>query len=127
MAPPSPLPTYVYKIIPSAPPSPIPESYPLSDLDRQDGFVHLSTSWQVPITSSLFFADFISFHILKIRAANFPPDSIKWDEVEGANGGCPHLYGNFGARDVVDSKEFVRRADEGQTWKQVFEGETWLE
>ncbi|KAK3988335.1 hypothetical protein QBC44DRAFT_104226 [Cladorrhinum sp. PSN332] len=124
MAPPSPLPSYVYKIIPSAPPSPIPESYPLSDLDKQDGFVHLSTSWQVPITSSLFFTNFTSFHILKLRLANFPADSVKWDEVEGTNG-CPHLYGNFGVEDVVDSRGFVR--GENQTWKDVFEGESWLE
>lgn len=40
-------PTYAYKIIPTAPPSPIPEEYPLSELDRTDGFVHLSTASQV--------------------------------------------------------------------------------
>lgn len=45
--PPSPLPEFVYKITPEAPPSPIPDSYPLSELDQKDGFVHLSTSWQV--------------------------------------------------------------------------------
>lgn len=45
--PPSPLPEFVYKITLEAPPSPIPESYPLSELDQKDGFVHLSTSWQV--------------------------------------------------------------------------------
>jgi len=38
----------VYKIVPSAPPDPLPaEEYPLSELDRKDGFVHLSTAWQV--------------------------------------------------------------------------------
>jgi len=46
-APPSPLPEFVYKITPTPPPDPIPEAYPLSDLDRTDGFVHLSTAWQV--------------------------------------------------------------------------------
>jgi hypothetical protein len=46
-APPDPLPEFVYKITPTAPPDPIPEAYPLSDLDRQDGFVHLSTAKQV--------------------------------------------------------------------------------
>jgi uncharacterized protein (DUF952 family) len=45
--------------------------------------------------------------------------------VEGTNG-CPHLYGNFGAKDVVSVREF-RRA-EGQTWKEALEGEkAWLE
>lgn len=98
----------------------------MTTLNNTLHFLLSSCLKKVPITSSLFFADFTSFHILKIRLANFPADSVKWDEVEGANGGCPHLYGNFGAEDVVDSREFVRAA-EGQTWKDVFEGETWLE
>ena len=46
LPPPSPLPEFVYKITPTSPPDPIPEQYPLSELDRQDGFVHLSASWQ---------------------------------------------------------------------------------
>ncbi len=46
LPPPSPLPDFVYKITPTSPPDPIPEQYPLSELDRQDGFVHLSASWQ---------------------------------------------------------------------------------
>jgi hypothetical protein len=29
--------------------------------------------------------------------------------------GCPHLYGNFGADDVEDTKEFSRSASE--SWK----------
>ncbi|KAH6845152.1 hypothetical protein B0I37DRAFT_379311 [Chaetomium sp. MPI-CAGE-AT-0009] len=123
--PPSPLPEFVYKIVPSAPPNPIPEQYPLSDLDRQDGFVHLSTSWQIPITSDLFFKDSPSFYLLKLRLANFDASSVKWDEVDGTNG-CPHLYGNFGTQDVVAVREF--RRGEGQSWKDVFEAEGgWLE
>lgn len=41
------LPKYVYKIVDEAPPSPIPDPFPPSELDKQDGFIHLSTSWQV--------------------------------------------------------------------------------
>lgn len=54
--PPSPLPEFVYKIITDPPPSPIPAEYPLSDLDAQDGFIHLSTAWQVnrPLSRPLF-------------------------------------------------------------------------
>ena len=40
-------PDFVYKIVPSAPPTPIPSQYPLSELDQKDGFVHLSTGTQV--------------------------------------------------------------------------------
>lgn len=50
---PSPLPKFVYKIVPSAPPSPIPDEYPLSDLDKADGFVHLSTADQVSLARPL--------------------------------------------------------------------------
>lgn len=126
LPPPSPLPDFVYKIIPTAPPSPLPSPYPLSDLDQQDGFVHLSAAWQVPITADLFFGNAQSLHLLKLRLANFDAASVKWDEVDGTNG-CPHLYGNFGARDVVAVREF-RRGGEGQSWKEVFEGDGgWLE
>ncbi|KAK0616102.1 hypothetical protein B0T17DRAFT_510644 [Bombardia bombarda] len=118
----SPLPEYVYKITPDAPPDPIPEAYPFSDLDRQDGFVHLSTAWQctapitlIPITADLFFKSTPAFYIIKLRRSNFAPESIKWDEVPG--GGCPHLYGNFGAKDVVGVKQF-QRGD--QSWKEEF-------
>ncbi len=149
LPPPSPLPEFVYKITPTSPPDPIPEQYPLSELDRQDGFVHLSTSWQarlrtipylntqplltktlarpnkqVPITADLFFGDAPSFYLLKLRLAGLG-GVVRWDEVDGTNG-CPHLYGNFGARDVVAVREF--RRGEGRSWREVLEGEeAWLE
>ncbi|CCF46097.1 hypothetical protein CH063_14959, partial [Colletotrichum higginsianum] len=44
---PAQMPQYLYKIVPEAPPSPLPAEYPLSDLDRNDGFIHLSTADQV--------------------------------------------------------------------------------
>ncbi|KAK1776899.1 hypothetical protein QBC45DRAFT_487809 [Copromyces sp. CBS 386.78] len=124
--PPSPLPEFVYKITPEVPPSPIPESYPLSELDQKDGFVHLSTSWQIPTTADLFFTTTPSFYLLKLRLSNFDQASVKWDEVEDTNG-CPHLYGNFGGKDVVDVKEFRRGED--KTWGEVFkkeEAKAWL-
>lgn len=39
-------PKYIYKIASSAPPDPIPTVYPLSELDKKDGFIHLSTAAQ---------------------------------------------------------------------------------
>lgn len=80
---------------------------------------------QVPITADLFFKDTPAFYILKLRLANFPAGSVRWDEVDGTNG-CPHLYGNFGAADVVAVREF-RRGD-GRSWRETLEGErAWLE
>lgn len=67
--PPFPLPEFVYKIITDPPPSPIPAEYPLSDLDAQDGFIHLSTAWQVnrPLSRPLF------LFILPSLAPQSPP------------------------------------------------------
>jgi uncharacterized protein (DUF952 family) len=48
MAAPVPLPKYIYKIVP-ADPQPVPGALPLSDLDRNDGFLHLSTAEQVRV------------------------------------------------------------------------------
>lgn len=45
------LPKFVYKIIPTAPPEPLPTEYPLSELDQTDGFVHMSTAEQVQLLS----------------------------------------------------------------------------
>jgi hypothetical protein len=53
---------------------------------------------------------------MKVRLARFAPETIKWDEVPDSNG-CPHLYGNFGAEDVVAVKKFERL--EGQTWTEA--------
>jgi uncharacterized protein (DUF952 family) len=42
-----PSPKYVYKIVPEAPPEPLPEQYAISALDEKDGFIHLSSASQV--------------------------------------------------------------------------------
>ncbi|KAI1824297.1 hypothetical protein F4861DRAFT_539179 [Xylaria intraflava] len=110
MAPPVPLPKYVYKIVPAAPPSPIPAQYPLSELDQNDGFVHLSTATQIPDTADLFFTGAKTLWVLKVR---FRPEfhGVTTWEVSG----CPHLYGNFGAEEVEGTKAFSR--SEGESWK----------
>ncbi|KAI0009868.1 hypothetical protein F4779DRAFT_339815 [Xylariaceae sp. FL0662B] len=117
---PSPLPAFVYKIVPTAPPTPLPAEYPPSDLDQKDGFIHLSTGTQIPLTADLFFAEDTSLWVLKIRFAEKFHAATTW-EVEG----CPHLYGNFGAQDVDGVKEFSRA--EGESWKEVMKKESgWL-
>ncbi|KAJ8108201.1 hypothetical protein OPT61_g8340 [Boeremia exigua] len=101
---PSPLPTFLYKILPSAPPSPLPDRLPLSELDRKDGFIHLSTSEQVPGTADRFFGDFTELWLLKIKysvleagtdangSANAANKAwIQWDEV--GHGAFAHFYG----------------------------------
>ncbi|KAK1754498.1 hypothetical protein QBC47DRAFT_219101 [Echria macrotheca] len=122
----SPRPEFIYKITEDEPPSPIPEVYPPSELDQKDGFVHLSTATQIPKTASLFFTQTKKIYLLKLRVSALDPSKIKWDEVPGTNGGCPHLYGVFG-RDQVVSVIGVKRG-EGEGWEGVLlrECEGWL-
>ncbi|KAJ4327336.1 hypothetical protein N0V84_002235 [Fusarium piperis] len=111
-------PKYIYKIVPSAPAEPFPKEHPLSELDRNDGFIHLSTATQVPKTANLFFNKASSLWIVKLGFEQFT-GSIKWE------GGFPHLYGNFGADNVDSVEKFVRAED--QTWGQAMESSSWLE
>ncbi|KAH6684236.1 hypothetical protein B0J14DRAFT_572444 [Halenospora varia] len=100
-------PTYIYKILPSspAPPSPLPESLPLSDLDARDGFIHASTSLQILGTLNAFFASTTSVIILRIPYERVQ-ERVKWElavgkrpevkggcwDTEGRMGGFPHIY-----------------------------------
>ncbi|KAM0552570.1 hypothetical protein ACHAPJ_007899 [Fusarium lateritium] len=110
-------PKYIYKIVPSAPEDPFPKEHPLSDLDRNDGFIHLSTSTQVPKTADLFFTKASSLWVIKLEFTQFG-GSIKWE------GGFPHLYGNFGANNVETVEKFAR--EESQTWGEVMAKSEWL-
>ncbi|PSN72129.1 hypothetical protein BS50DRAFT_569671 [Corynespora cassiicola Philippines] len=124
MSAPSPLPTYLYKILPSAPPSPLPERLPLSDLDRNDGFIHLSTSEQTASTADKFFSDFTELWLLKIKydvlAKGTDGDGkvneakkaeIKWEEV--GRGAFAHYYGaDLGSGNV----ESTIKVEKKGTW-----------
>ncbi|KAJ1326237.1 DUF952 domain-containing protein [Microdochium nivale] len=127
-------PTYVYKIVPAQPPSPLPTDLPLSELDRADGFIHMSTAQQVSLFVFLIF-DCQAFHVPVI----LPPlydSNVDGLQVPGTLGRFfkdvrtlwimripyarvvgrtrwentfPHLYGGeFGAAEVESVEEFTR-------------------
>lgn len=75
------LPTFLYKIIPSSSPlpSPLPDILPSSDLDKKDGFIHLSTAKQILGTLKLIFKDDTKVYILKIWYEKVEKD-VKWEE-----------------------------------------------
>lgn len=122
MPPPSPLPTYLYKILPTAPPTPLPERLPLSDLDRTDGYIHLSTSEQVPGTADKWFNEYTELWVLKIRYEALVGGTdgtgevksgaeIRWEEV--GRGVFAHYYGaDLGRGNVVG----VERVEKGEGW-----------
>jgi len=121
---PSPLPTKLYKILPSAPPSPLPERLPLSPLDHNDGYIHLSTAEQVPGTADKFFGDASELWLLKIKydvlAAGTDGNGqvhadnkaeVKWEDV--GRGCFAHFYGaDLGSGNV----ESVHKVEKKGTW-----------
>ncbi|KAF1919389.1 hypothetical protein BDU57DRAFT_512457 [Ampelomyces quisqualis] len=121
---PSPLPRYLYKILPSAPPSTLPPRLPLSDLDRKDGYIHLSTSEQVASTADKWFDTFSELWLLKIKyavlAAGTDGDGvvqadkkaeIRWEEV--GRGCFAHFYGgDLGSGNVSE----VLKVEKNGTW-----------
>lgn len=128
---PDPIPRYVYKILGSTPPSIIPKDMPLSDLDRADGFIHLSTGWRVPITAGMYFQDARSLGLLRLDADAVRAENAR---LEWADPGCVHMFAQeegkwarMGAGIVVDAKEVFREED--KTWEEVLAKEVeggWL-
>ncbi|KAF8518273.1 hypothetical protein BU17DRAFT_48841 [Hysterangium stoloniferum] len=103
-------PTYIYKIIPvsAAPPDPLPELLPISQLDQVSGFIHLSSAIQVPKTLNLFFPDDERVYILRIPYDRVEKD-IRWEDATaavrgeyGAEGIYAHLYNGLrlGSKEV---------------------------
>lgn len=119
---PSLLPKYVYKILPEAPPDPLPATLPLSAFDAQDGFIHLSTAAQTPATAGRFFSASEKLWVLKIPLKQIE-SNVKWEE---AKSGCfAHLYGaDLGRTEVENMKVFNK--GEGDDWTAMLEKDEWL-
>jgi uncharacterized protein (DUF952 family) len=73
---------------------------------------------QVPNTCNLFFNHVSELWIVKLEFAKVQPKT-KWED------GFPHLYGNFGAAEVVSVKKYER--GEGQKWINEMKDSPWLE
>lgn len=86
------VPRYVYKLVPSDAPIPesLPDKLPVSNLDQQSGFVHLSTALQIPNTLKFFFKDEPLVYVLRIEYEKIEAD-IRWEspdaKVCGPRGG----------------------------------------
>jgi uncharacterized protein (DUF952 family) len=74
------LPFYLYKLVPSTSPvrEPLPERLPVSELDQESGFIHLSTALQVPNTLKYFFKDEPLVYVLRIEFEEVMAD-IRWE------------------------------------------------
>ncbi|KAL8784994.1 MAG: hypothetical protein Q9213_003655 [Squamulea squamosa] len=128
--PPTP-PKYLYKILPSTAelPSPLPSSFtlPQTSLDIESGFIHFSTSTQVPYVLGRFFSGEQSVWLVKIDYVALANDgNVKWEEAGKDKSLFAHLYGG----DVEGSKVVeARKIEMGSNWddslKRLIE-EGWL-
>lgn len=77
-------PRYLYKIIPSIAPvrEPLPERLPVSDLDQNSGFTHLSMAQQVPNTLKRFFSEEPLVYILRIEYTHVC-QHVRWESPDG--------------------------------------------
>ncbi|GLB37715.1 putative protein of unknown function (DUF952) [Lyophyllum shimeji] len=118
-------PNYIYKLVQHSVPTPnnhddLPERLPVSDIDQNSGFVHLSTSVQVAGTLRHFFADDPGVYVLRIP---YDPveERIRWEdpkaEVCGPRGGegmFPHLYNGLKlGKDEIDRVEILENGAGG--------------
>jgi len=77
---------------------------PWAEVDRNDGFLHLSARAQVAQTARLHYADVADLTVLEIDAAALG-DTLRW---EASRGGAlfPHVYGQAPASAVIDARAF---------------------
>jgi len=116
------LPSYVYKILSEEPPNPLPHALPLTPLDKQDGFIHLSAGWRVPQTAAQFFGSYRTIWLLRVdtNAALAEEAQFRW----GEDAGCMHMYARdegrwarLGAGVVVAVGKFEKEI--GEEWEKV--------
>ena len=117
-------PRYVYKILSEEPPDPLPHTLPLTPLDNQDGFIHLSSGWRVPQTAGLYFSPFTTIWLLRVDtdAARAEQARFKWGDP-----GCVHMYAHdetkwarMGDGVIVGVRKFTKEREE--EWGQVLNG-----
>jgi Protein of unknown function (DUF952) len=111
-------PSYVYKILSEEPPNPLPHTLPLTPLDKQDGFIHLSAGWRVPLTAAEFFGSYTTLWLLRVdtNVARGEEAQFKW----GDTSGCVHMYAReagtwarMGEGVVVAARQFEKERGDG--------------
>jgi uncharacterized protein (DUF952 family) len=115
------LPKYLFKIVVEEPDARS-ETIKLSELDKESGFIHLSTASQVPQTCNLFFSTSNKLHIIK-----FPYSKIRhrtrWEHAPDREELFPHVYGELGIAEMHSVRTFYKGEN---TWTDVLGEETWL-
>ncbi|KAK1091242.1 hypothetical protein LTR48_006696, partial [Friedmanniomyces endolithicus] len=101
---------FLYKILSSPPPMPIPRD--LTSVDAADGFIHLSTAAQTPGTAARFFGTSNTLWIVRIDREKLEAGQgeLRWEESKN-HGVFAHLYGADVAASVVAEVLEERRTE----------------
>lgn len=71
-----------------------------ADVDRADGFVHLSAAHQVRETAEKWFAGQTDLWLVTIDVERVDAGSLRWETSRGGDA-FPHVYGEIGLEAVV--------------------------
>ncbi|BGP26595.1 hypothetical protein Rt10032_c11g4460 [Rhodotorula toruloides] len=129
---------YVYKIVTASSvnpryafPRPIPAShvFALSELDTQDGFIHLSTAAQLPRTLNRFFESDPQVVLLKCDYKRLSGwKVVKWEPASNGEN-FPHLYAQLEGENVESFNDLLK--GQGETsWDSALQRarlEGWLQ
>ncbi|CCG84800.1 protein of unknown function [Taphrina deformans PYCC 5710] len=111
---------FVYKIGTVFPHLKAADILPISDLDKNDGFIHLSTREQVPGTVGRFFKQDTQITLLKIRTSDIAAKT-RWEESK-SHGVFPHIYGDLLGSDILESKTY--RIEDPGNWEALLSADT---
>ena len=86
----------------------------ITDLDKQDGFVHLSTAFQLAATLSFFFQDSETVYLLEIDLQKIDASTLLFEDAYPKGGkrksAFPHLYSELTTKHIANVWTLKRNA-----------------
>ena len=86
----------------------------ITDLDKQDGFIHLSTATQLAVTLSFFFQNSDIVYLLEIDLEEIDKQNLFFEEAYPNKGKrksvFPHLYSALKTKDITNVWTLKRNA-----------------
>ncbi|MEM6994000.1 MAG: GNAT family N-acetyltransferase, partial [Myxococcota bacterium] len=98
----------LYKILPQRDWDDAGAVVPWAEIDRADGFVHLSAAHQVRETAAKHFAGRPNLCILEVDPGRLEAGTLRW-EVSRGNDRFPHVHGDIGREAVVGAEPLPER------------------
>ncbi len=86
----------------------------ITDIDKQDGFIHLSTAFQLAATLSFFFQDSETVYLLEIDIQKIDTSNLLFEDAYPKGGkrksAFPHLYSALTTKHITNFWTLKRNA-----------------